>query len=100
MVGLGLRPALLEAAALRHVDLAAENRLDAAGAGVVVEDHRGEHVAVLGDRERRHVELDRFVQQFVDAACAVEERELGVQVQVDEVRHSHSIVDGGFEEMS
>ena len=100
VVGFGLRSALLEAAALRHVDLAAEDRLDAAGARVVVEDHRREHVAVLGDRERRHVELDRFVQQLVDAAGAVEERKLGVQVQVNEVRHSHSIVEGGFEEMS
>ena len=100
MVGLGLRPALLEPAALGDVDLAAQDRLDAAGARVIVEDHRREQVAVLGDRKRRHVELDRFVQQLVDAAGAVEERKLRVQVQVDEVRHSHSIVDGGFEEMS
>ena len=69
-------------------------------ARVVVEDDRREHVAVLGDRERRHLQLDRFVEQLVDAAGAVEERELGVQVEVDEVRHSHSIVDGGFDEMS
>jgi hypothetical protein len=54
--------------------------------GVVVEGHRREHVAVLGDGERRHLELDRFVEQLVDATGAVEERELGVQVEVNELR--------------
>ena len=59
--------------------------------------------------------FDRLIEQLVDAARAVEQRELGVQVKVDEFRHryvpnpilnpasrshSHSIVDGGFELMS
>ena len=59
---------------------------------------------------------DRLIEQLVDPARAVEQRELGVQVKVDESvmtvetrvrnlvirgsRHSHSIVDGGFELMS
>ena len=107
MIGLGLRPALVEAAARRDVDLAAEDRLQAAVLRVVVEDDRREHVAVLGHGERRHLQLDRFVEQLVDAAGAVEQRELGVQVEMDELRainpvraHSHSIVEGGFDEMS
>ena len=58
-----------------------------------------------------------LLDQFLDAARAVEQRELRVQVQVNELGHglgvslsglrprrirpySHSIVDGGFELMS
>ena len=54
-----------------------------------------------------------LVEQLLDPARAVEQRELGVQVKMDEVGHgryriprvqgplySHSIVDGGFELMS
>ena len=102
--GLAGRAALVAAIAGRDVDLAAEDRLDAALARRVVKDDRREHVAVLGDGERRHLELLRLIEQLVDAAGAVEQRELGVQVKVDEVmhiaHHSHSIVEGGFELMS
>ena len=84
---------------------------------------------MLGDRDRRHLQLDRLIEQLVDPAGAVEQRELGVQMKMDELshdrhsiaepqnrradsafsssiaalhsmRHSHSIVDGGFDEMS
>ncbi len=90
MVRLGLRTALVEPAALRDVDLAAENRLQSAVARVIVEDDRREHVAVLGDGERRHLQLDRLVEQLVDAAGAVEQRELGVQMKMDELETSIS----------
>ena len=100
MVGLGLRARLLEAAPLRDIDLAPKNRLQAAIARVIVEGDGRKHVAVLGDRERRHLQLDGFVEQFVDAACAIEQRELGVEMEVDEFAHSHSMVEGGFDEMS
>ena len=85
-------------------------------ARLVVEDDRREHVAVLGDRHRRHLQLHRLVEQLLDPAGAVEQRVLGVQMEMDEVGHgdayagipavqltpfySHSIVDGGFELMS
>ena len=86
MIGrLAGRPALRAPVARRDVDLAAENRVDAALARLIVKDDRREHVAVLGDRERRHLQLDRAVEQLLDPAGAVEERILGVQVQVDEV---------------
>ena len=57
---------------------------------------------MLGDGHRRHLQLRRAVEQLADAAGAVEQRELGVQMQVDELVHpySHSIVAGGFELMS
>jgi hypothetical protein len=85
--GLTRRAALVEAATRRNVDLAAENRVDPALPRRVVEHHRREHIAVLGDRHRRLAEPGDLVQQLVDPAGAVEQRELGVQVQVDEVRH-------------
>ena len=101
--------ALVQTTARRDIHLAAENRIQSARARMVVKDHRREHVAVLGDRQRRHLQRDRLIEHLVDAASAVEQRELGVEVQVNEFsrqapvpvhHHSHSIVDGGFDEMS
>ena len=54
-------------------------------ARVVVKDDRREQVPVLGHGERRHLQLDRLVEQLVDAARAVEQRELGVQMEMDEI---------------
>ena len=65
----------------------------------VVEGDGPEHVAVVGDGHRLHAEAHALLDQLVDAAGAVEQAVLGVQVQVDEVAaraHSHSIVDGGL----
>src|SRR4029079_17718808 len=87
-------------AARRDVDLAAQNRVEAPLARVIVERNRREHVAVLGDGNAGHAVTLHLLQQLVDAAGTVEQRKLGVQVKVDEVGHSHSIVLGGFEEMS
>ena len=44
----------------------------------------------------------RLTEQLFDATRPVEQGILSVQVKVDELRHrySHSIVDGGFDEMS
>ena len=78
-------PLFVPPVAGRHVDFAAENRVDAALARLIVKDDRREHVAVLGDGERRHLQLDRAVEQLLDAAGAVEQRVLRVQVKVDEL---------------
>jgi formate C-acetyltransferase len=75
--------------ARRHVDLATQNRPHAPRTRMVVEDDRREHVPVLGDGDRRHVQLRRLVQHLVDAAGAVEERKLGVKMQVNEIGHDH-----------
>ena len=70
-------------------------------ARVVVKNDGRKQVTVLGDRQRRHPELDRLVEKLVDAAGAVEQRKLSMEMKVNEVLHySHSIVDGGFDEMS
>ena len=83
--------ALGQPAAGSDIDLASEDRLDAPLLGVVVEDDRRKHVAVLGDRQRRHLEPGCLVEQLVDAARAVEQRELGVTMKVNEVLISHWI---------
>ena len=36
---------------------------------------------------RRHLQLDRAIQQLLDPAGAVEQRELRVQVEMDEISH-------------
>ncbi len=101
MVGrLSRRSALRPAISRRHVDFAAEDRVDPALSRLIVKHDRREHVSVFGDGRGRHAELDAAVEQLLDPARAVEQRELRVQVKVDEIAHSHSIVDGGFELMS
>ncbi len=85
--GFPRRPALRAPVTRSHIDFAAENRVDATLARLVVKDDRREHVAVLGDRHRRHLQLDRFVEQLLDPAGAVEQRVFRVQVQMDEVGH-------------
>jgi hypothetical protein len=89
-------------AARCDVYLAAEDGLQTPIARVIVKGDRREEVAMLRDRQRWHLQLDRFVEQLLNAARPVEERELSVQMKVDELCHvySHSMVEGGFEEMS
>jgi hypothetical protein len=90
---------LVEAAPRRDVDLAPRDGLDALRPRGVVEDHRPEHVAVVGDGHGLHAELRRLVDELVDVARPVEEAVLGVQVKVDELSHGQQpkISHGGTE---
>src|SRR4030095_10319837 len=97
----------LLAAPRRHVELAAEDRLDAGLLGSEVEVDRAEEVAVIGERDGGEAKLLRLVDQLVELGGAVKQAVLGVDVEMDELGvlhrgpgYSHSIVDGGFEEMS
>ena len=87
VVGLPGRAAPLATAAGRDVDLAAEDRLDPPFPRLVVEHHAREQVAVLGDGEGRHAGLLGMLHHFADAACAVEQRVLRVEVEVYELGH-------------
>ena len=99
--GLARFAAAGQAAAVRNVYLASNDRLDAALAGLVVKGNCRKQVAVLRDGGRRHLQALCLVQQLADAAGAVQQRVLRVQMEMDELGvHSHSIVDGGFELMS
>jgi hypothetical protein len=70
--------AFRQAASRRDVDLAPQDRLDPSLFRVVVKDDRREHVAVLGNGKRRHLEPGRLIEQFVDTAGTVEQRKLSV----------------------
>ena len=71
--------------ARRHVELAAEDRLDPLLLAGQVEVDGAEQVAVVGQRERREPQLPRPRDQLVELRGAVEQAVLGVDVQVDEV---------------
>ena len=79
------------------VGLDAEDGLDALVLRRLVEGDRAVERPVVGDRERIHAVLGRRVDQLRDPAEAVEETELGVDVEVREVvrgegRHGRSMV--------
>ncbi len=74
----------LRAPVVRDVDLAAEQRLDSLLPRLAVELDRAGQRAVIGERDRRHRELGRASREPRDPAGAVEDRELGVDVQVNE----------------
>ena len=90
LVGLGqegqVRVALLlSGRVVADVDLAADERLDSLLLRVLVElDGAGER-AVVGERDGGHLELGRAGGEVRDPAGPVEDRELGVDVEVDEL---------------
>jgi len=80
-------PAAIVPAAGRDIHFATQDRFDAAFLRFVVKRHGREHVAVFGHRDRRHLQFGHPIEQLADAARAVEQRELGVEVKVDEIVH-------------
>ena len=79
-LGLGLGVA----AALGHVHLAADDRLDPRLAALGVELHDTVQRAVVGDGQRLHAELLGSADQMRDAADPVEKAVFGVHVEVSE----------------
>ena len=80
---------LLLAAVVGDVELAADQRLDAVLLGLAHELDRAGERAVVGERDRRHLELRRPGREPRDAARPVEDRVLGVDVEMDEAGLSH-----------
>ena len=74
---------------VHHVDLAAEDRLDVVLRACLVQLHHAVHDAVVGETEGRLVELGGSLCQILDPACAVEQRVLGVDVQMGAGLASH-----------
>ena len=93
-MGVALR---LGVAILGDVDLAADDRLDACSGRMLEELDGPCHRAVIGEADRRHIELGRPRNQVGDPARAVENRVLGVDVQVDErgLRHARATLRHG-----
>jgi hypothetical protein len=79
----------LRSAVLGDVDLAADQRLDAVLAGLADELDRAGERTVVGERDGGHLELGRPLRERGDPACPVEDRVLGMDVQVDEAGVSH-----------
>ncbi len=69
---------------VRHVGLGADDGFHALVAALLEELEDAVHVAVVGDAERGLSVLHGLGHQFVEAGCAVEHGELGVDVQVGE----------------
>ena len=91
-----LRAAACVPAAVGDIHFAAQNRLDAAFTGFVVKDDAREEVAVFGDGQRRGAGLLRVVQQFADAAGAIQQRVFGVQVEMHELGGGHGFLLAGL----
>ena len=78
-----------------NVGFDAKDRLDPLLLSLHIELHDAEHDAVVRDRHTRHAELYGAVNEVRNSVCAVEQRILGVVMEVDEVRgHSGLVKDG------
>ncbi len=75
----------VQAAALRHVGLDADDRLDLGGLAPGVELDGAEHVAMVGEGDRRLARGHGGGDHVVEAVGAVEEAVLAVQMEVNEV---------------
>ena len=75
----------VEARTRRDVGLHAEDRLDPGLQRRRLELVRSEHVPVVRHGHGVHVQRLHLLDEFLDAVGAVEERILGVQVEVNEV---------------
>ena len=76
---------LLGLAVVGDVDLAAEDRLDAVLFRRLDEVDRARERAVVGEPDGGHLELGRAGRELGNPARPVEDRELGVDVQMDEI---------------
>ena len=76
---------LLEAAAVRHIDLATDDGFDALLADSLVEVHCAVEHAVVRDGHRAEVQLLRPRGELVQAARGIQKRILRVQVQMDKL---------------
>ena len=74
---------------LGYVDLAAQNRLDARGLGLLVEIQDPEERAVVGDGHRRHFKGRRLGQQVLDAHRPIQQTVGGMDMKMDELRLGH-----------
>ena len=75
---------------LADVKLAAQDRLHPGFLGRIMECHRTEDVAVIGDRDGGHVEFLDPADEALDLAGSVEQGIVGMKMKMDEFRLRHS----------
>jgi len=75
------------------VRFAADDRFDAGALCFLVKFNRAVKIAVIGHRDRGHLQFSRFFHQLFYSNSAIEQRILGVEMQVNEriARHSSSL---------
>ena len=79
--------AFVETAAARNVHLASEDRFDPLFFGRIVKLLHAEHVAVIGNRQRRHAQFFGAFEQRFDRSRPVQDRILGMYVQMCKLSH-------------
>src|SRR5436190_20758898 len=82
----------LEAAARRHINLAPDNRLNAFVARSLVEIDRSIKHAMVSERESRKLQLMRLLHQPVQTTGPIEQRILGVQMEMNKLSVRHGII--------
>ena len=91
-IGGALPPLLLEATPTRDIDLAADDRLDAVGPRLLVELDGSEEIAVIRLGHGRHVHGLGALEERVVLDRPVEQRVLGMKMQVNErLRHVNAL---------
>ena len=86
---------LVKPGAGRHIDLTADDRLDACGLGGVKKRHTAVHDAVIRDGTRRLPHRLQSVKHPVNAAGTVQQAVLGMHMQVGKLslgRFRHSLL--------
>jgi hypothetical protein len=68
----------------RDVGLTTDDRFDPGTRRFLVKFNRAKQIAVIGNRDRRHLEFGRFFHQLFHSDRTVEERILGVKVKMNE----------------
>src|SRR5713226_5102453 len=81
---------LLLVTAASHVNLAADDRFDAARGGFVEKIGRGEQVAVVGDGHGGHAAARSLIYDRSDVTGAVQKTVVSVQMEMDKIRSVHS----------
>ena len=89
VVAVRVAPVLM--ALLRDIDFAADDRVDSSRVGGVVELDRAEQVAVVGHGDGGHLLFCHRLHQAADFAGAVEQRVIGMAMQVDERGVGHGL---------
>src|ERR1017187_10227558 len=77
---------LVPPAARRDINLATDDGLDALLARGLVKINDPVHRAVVGDGQRGEFQFMRLLDELVHAAGAIEQRILGVQMEMNKVR--------------
>ncbi len=92
--GIALRRfAAIVAASLGDVHFAADDRLDAARLGCVVERFRRKEIAVIGDSHGRHFPARGFIDDLFEIARSIQQAVIRMQMQVNESGSFHA---GGY----